>query len=358
MSAMEKIRIEKTKAPKPKCDVSKVAFGTVFSDHMFLMDYEKGKGWYDPRIVPFGPIEISPAATVLHYAPEVFEGLKAYRTPEGRIQLFRPIENIKRLNVSAERMCLPQVDEEMMMEALKQLVTVDHDWVPSEPDTSLYIRPVLFGTDEQLGIHAPHHCIFAIITCPVGSYFPQGINPVKIIIEKDDVRAVRGGTGFAKCGGNYAASLRAGERAEEMGYSQVLWLDGVERKYIEEAGGMNVMFKIDGKVVTPALLGSVLPGITRKSIIHILESWNVPVEERMLSLEELIDSIKNGKLEECWCCGTAAVISPIGELTYDNVKYTINDFRTGDMTRKLYEELTGIQWGKRPDPFNWIVPVI
>ncbi len=355
---MEKIRIERTTAPKPKCDMSKVAFGTVFSDHMFLMDYEKGKGWYDPRIVPFGPLSISPAATVLHYAPEVFEGMKAYRTPGGKVQLFRPIENIRRMNVSAERMCLPQIDEDMMMEALKQLVIVDQDWVPSEPDTSLYIRPVLFGTDEQLGIHAPHHCIFAIISCPVGAYFREGINPVKIIIEKEDVRAVRGGTGFAKCGGNYAGSLRAGERAEAEGYSQVLWLDGVERKYVEEAGGMNVMFKIEGKIVTPALLGSVLPGITRKSIIQILKSWNVPVEERLLSLDELLDSIKTGKLEECWCCGTAAVISPIGELAYDNVKYTINDFKTGPLTRKLYEELTGIQWGKKPDPFGWIVPVV
>lgn len=354
---MEKIRIVRTASPKPKCDVSKVQFGTVFSDHMFLMDYEKGKGWFDPRIVPFGPLEISPAANVLHYAPEIFEGMKAYRTPEGKIQLFRPIENIKRMNVSAERMCLPQIDEEMMMEALKQIVTVDKDWVPSEPGTSLYIRPFLFGTDAQLGLHTPHHCTFAIITCPVGSYFPEGINPVRIIIEKDDVRAVKGGTGFAKCGGNYAASLRAGEQAAAQGYSQVLWLDGVERKYVEEAGGMNVMFKIEGKVVTPSLLGSVLPGITRKSLIKILESWNIPVEERLISLDELLDSIKTGKLEEAWCCGTAAVISPIGELAYDNTKYTINGFKTGPLVSKLYEELTGIQWGKKTDSFGWTVTV-
>jgi branched-chain amino acid aminotransferase len=216
----------------------------------------------------------------------------------------------------------------------------------------------MFGTDEKLGIHTPHHCIFSIITCPVGSYFPEGINPVKILIEKNDVRAVKGGTGYVKCGGNYAASLRAGEKASEQGYAQVLWLDGVERKYIEEAGGMNVMFKIDGKVVTPALMGSVLSGITRKSIIQILESWNIPVEERLLSLDELLDSIRTGKLEEAWCCGTAAVISPIGELAFDNIKYTINDFKTGTLTKKLYDELTGIQWGKRPDPFGWNVPVI
>ncbi|MFA7219563.1 MAG: aminotransferase class IV, partial [Synergistaceae bacterium] len=207
-------------------------------------------------------------------------------------------------------------------------------------------------------IHTPHHCIFSIITCPVGSYFREGINPVRIAIEKDDVRAVKGGTGYAKCGGNYAASLRAGERAAAQGYSQVLWLDGVERKYIEEAGGMNVMFKIDGKVVTPALLGSVLAGITRKSLIEILKSWNIPVEERLISLDELLDAINTGRLEECWCCGTAAVISPIGELAYDNKKYTINDFKTGTLTKKLFDELTGIQWGKRPDPFGWTVPVV
>ena len=291
---MEKIRIQKTAAPKPKCDVSKIGFGTVFSDHMFIMDYEKGKGWFDPRIVPFGPFQISPAATVLHYAPEIFEGMKAYRTPEGKIQLFRPLENVRRMNVSAERMCLPLIDEEIMMNALKELVKFDQDWVPSEPDTSLYIRPFMFGTDEKLGIHTPHHCIFSIITCPVGSYFPEGINPVKILIEKNDVRAVKGGTGYVKCGGNYAASLRAGEKASEQGYAQVLWLDGVERKYIEEAGGMNVMFKIDGKVISPALMGSVLSGITRKSIIQILESWSIPVEERLLSLDELLDSIRTG----------------------------------------------------------------
>lgn len=355
---MEKIKIEKTTTPKPKYDISKVEFGTVFSDHMFIMDYEKKKGWYDPRIVPFAPFRISPAATVLHYAPEIFEGMKAYRTAEGRVQLFRPTENIKRMNVSAERMCLPLIDEDMMMAALNEIVKVDQDWVPSEPGTSLYIRPFMFGTDEQLGIHTPHNCIFSIITCPVGSYFHEGIDPVRIAIEKDDVRAVKGGTGYAKCGGNYAASLRAGERAAEQGYSQVLWLDGVERKYVEEAGGMNVMFKIDGKVVTPALLGSVLAGITRKSIIEILGSWNIPVEERLLSLDELLESIKTGRLEECWCCGTAAVISPIGELAVDNKKYTINDFKTGSITKKLYDELTGIQWGKRPDPFGWMVPIV
>lgn len=355
--SMEKIRIEKTKSPKKKCDVSKVAFGTVFTDHMFLLDYEKGKGWHDPRIVPFQNLSLSPACVVFHYAPEIFEGMKAYRTPKGRVQLFRPIENFKRMNNSAERMCLPQLEEKMFMEALNQFVALEQDWVPREPFTSLYIRPFLMATDEKLGIHTPDHCLFCIIASPVGSYFPEGINPVKMLIEKEDVRAVRGGTGFAKCGGNYAGSLRAGERAAEAGYAQVLWLDAIERKYIEEGGGMNVMFKIAGKVITPALLGSVLPGITRKSLIELLKREGISVEERLISVDEIRESIKKGTLEECWCCGTAAVLSPIGELAFDKEKFIINDFKTGPLAKKLYDELTDIQWGKKADPFGWTVAV-
>ena len=354
---MEKIRIEKNANPKPKCDVSNVGFGKVFTDHMFLMDYNSEKGWYDPRIVHFAPFSISPASVVFHYAPEIFEGMKAYRTSEGKIQLFRPEENIKRMNISAERMCLPQIDEEFFMEALMKLVEVEQDWVPKEPFTSLYIRPFLFASDEQLGIHTPHNCVFCIIMCPVGSYFKEGINPVKMLIETNDVRAVRGGTGFAKCGGNYAGSLRAGEKAASLGYAQVLWLDAIEKKYIEEGGGMNVMFKIDGKVVTPALSGSVLAGITRKSLIEILKSWNVPVEERQISVDELKAAMKAGKLEECWCCGTAAVLSPIGELAYGDEKFIINDYKTGPMAKKLYDTLTGIQWGSAEDKFGWTKPV-
>ena len=353
---MQEIRIEKTKNPKQKCDVAKVGFGTVFTDHMFVMNYKDGK-WQDPRIVPFGPFSISPAATVLHYAPEIFEGLKAYRTPAGHIQMFRPIENIRRMNNSAERMCLPKMDENMFMEALKTLVTVEKDWVPREPYTSLYIRPVMFGTDAKLGVHAPKEVTFCIILSPVGPYFKEGMNPVKMLIEKDDVRAVRGGTGFAKCGGNYAASLRAGERAEEEGYSQVLWLDAVEKKYIEEGGGLNVMFKVGGKGVTPMLNGAILPGVTRKSLIDIMKRDGIPCEERLISLDEIAKAVKDGKLEECWCCGTAAVVGPIGELLYDGKTYRINDFKTGPMAQRLYDELTDIQWGKKPDPFGWTVPV-
>lgn len=351
------ISITKTTTPKQKPDTNGIPFGTYFSDHMFLMDYEAGKGWINPRIVPYAPISLDPASMVFHYAQEIFEGMKAYRTAEGKVQLFRPTENVKRMNNSGERMCIPPIDEETFMTALKTLLEIDQDWVPSEPDTSLYIRPFIIATDPHVGVHASHTYLFMIITCPVGSYYKEGINPVKIMIENEDVRAVRGGTGFTKCGGNYAASLRAGERAEKAGYSQVLWLDGVERKYIEEVGSMNVMFKINGKIITPALLGSVLPGITRKSCIEILKDWGYEVEERKISVDELIAAAKNGTLEEAWGTGTAAVVSPIGEISYAGETYTIGNFQIGEVTQKLYDTLTGIQWGKIDDPYGWVVPV-
>ena len=354
---MAEIRIEKTTHPKEKPDSDKLSFGKYFTDHMFVMNYEKGKGWFDPRVVPFAPFEISPAAMVLHYAPEIFEGLKAYRTPDGTVQLFRPQENIDRMNRSAERMCLPQIDPKLFMEGLLTLVKTDQDWVPSGADTTLYIRPFLFATDEKLGVHAPSKCTFAIILSPVGPYFPEGVNPVKIFIEKEDVRAVRGGTGFAKCGGNYAGSLRAGERAEAKGFAQVLWLDGVEKKYVEEGGGMNIMFKIKGKVVTPALLGTVLPGITRKSVIEMLKSWGVEVEERLVTLEEILEGIKNGDVEEAWCTGTGAVISPIGEFATEDETYPIGEFKSGPLALKLYHSLTDLQFGRSEDKFGWTVRV-
>ncbi len=354
---MAEIRIEKTAHPKEKPDSGNLSFGKYFTDHMFVMDYEKERGWFDPRVVPFAPFELSPAAMVLHYAPEIFEGMKAYRTPDGSVQLFRPEENISRMNKSAERMCLPQIDPELFMEGLLTLVKTDIDWVPSGADTTLYIRPFLFATDEKLGVHAPSKCIFAIILSPVGPYFPEGVNPVRIFIEKEDVRAVRGGTGYAKCGGNYAGSLRAGERAGAKGFSQVLWLDGVEKKYVEEGGSMNIMFKIKDKVVTPALTGTVLPGITRKSVIEMLRSWGVEVEERLVTLEEILKGIKNGDVEEAWCCGTAAVISPIGEFATEDERYPIGEFKSGPLALKLYHALTDLQFGRREDNFSWMVRV-
>ncbi|MDO5562821.1 MAG: branched-chain amino acid aminotransferase [Synergistaceae bacterium] len=354
---IQEIKINKTQTPKSKGDLKDLGFGKIFTDHMFLMDYDKDKGWHDARIVSFAPLEISPASVVLHYAPEIFEGMKAYRTPKGKIQLFRPMENIKRMNNSAERMCLPKIDEDMFMDALKKLVELEKDWVPSEPFTSLYIRPFMFANDAHLGVHTPEKVVFVIILSPVGSYFKEGINPVRMLIEKDDVRAVKGGTGFAKCGGNYAGSLRAAEIALQKGYAQVLWLDAVEKKYIEEGGGMNVMFKIGGKIITPMLTGSILPGITRKSILELAKSEGIPCEERLISVQEIEEAVRKGTLEECWCCGTAAVIGPIGELAFGDEKFTINDFKTGPMARRLYDELTDIQWGKSEDKFGWTVPV-
>ena len=352
------ISITKTTTPKAKPqDESKLGFGKIFTDHMFLMDYSEGEGWHNGRIVPFGPIPTNPASTVFHYGAEIFEGMKAYRAENGDIQLFRPMENIKRLNNSAERLCLPQLDEEGCLDILNTIVELEKDWVPHSEGTSLYIRPFLYGNDPHLGVHAVKNAVFAVICSPVGAYYAEGINPVKIAIESQDVRAVRGGTGYAKCGGNYAASLRAGQRAEEKGYTQVLWLDGVHRKYIEEVGAMNVMFKIDGKIITPALTGSVLPGITRKSCIELLKDWGYTVEERAFSVDELFEAAENGTLEEAWGTGTAAVVSPIGHLFYNNKEYTVANNQIGELTQKLYDELTGIQWGKREDKHGWTVRV-
>ena len=351
------IKITKTTCPKEKPDSSALGFGKIFTDHMFIMDYSREKGWYDARIVPFENISIHPASTVLHYGSEIFEGLKAYRRADGKVQMFRPIENIRRMNNSAERLCLPQMDEDMALEILKTFVDCEQDWTPSAPGTSLYLRPFMFGNDETLGVHAVHNARFMIIASPVGSYYKEGINPVKIMIEDQDVRAVRGGTGYAKCGGNYAASNRAGERAEQKGYSQVLWLDGVERKYIEEVGAMNVMFKINGEVVTPMLSGSILPGITRKSCIEVLKSEGYKVSERLLSIDELEQAMADGTLEEAWGCGTAAVVSPIGELSYKGKVFTVNGGKIGEVTQHLYDTLTGIQWGKIEDKFGWTLPL-
>ncbi len=335
----------------------KLGFGKYFTDHMFVMEYDEGQGWHDARIVPFGNITLHPASTVLHYGAEIFEGLKAYRTAEGGVQLFRPMENIKRMNASAERMCLPTLDEDQAMEILETYVRHESKWVPRSFGTSLYLRPYLFGNDKALGVHTVKSAVYMIIASPSGSYYSEGINPVKIMIEDEDVRTVRGGTGTAKCGGNYAASTRAGERASKKGYTQVLWLDGVERKYIEEVGAMNVMFKIDGEIVTPALTGSILPGITRKSCIEVLKSLGYKVSERLISVDELTEAMENGKLEEAWGCGTAAVVSPIGKLMYRDKEYVINGEKIGEVTQKLYDILTSIQWGKSEDTFGWVYKI-
>ena len=348
------IKIVKNESPVAMPKDSELGFGKFFSSHMFVMEYNVEEGWHNARIIPFGNISLHPASTVLHYGAEIFEGLKAYRTESGSVQLFRPLENIKRMNNSAERMCLPTIDEDMALEILETFVRHEAEWVPHSFGTSLYLRPYMFGNDEVLGVHTVHNAVFMIIASPSGSYYKEGINPVKIMIENEDVRTVRGGTGYAKCGGNYAASTRAGDRASKKGYSQVLWLDGVERKYVEEVGAMNVMFKIDGEIVTPELTGSILPGITRKSCIEVLRNLGYKVTERLISIDELIDATKNGRLEEAWGCGTAAVVSPIGRLMYNDVEYVINGEQIGEVTQRLYDILTGIQWGKIEDTYGWV----
>ena len=348
------IKIIENKAPWNLPAESELGFGKYFANHMFVMDYEAGRGWENPRIVPFENISLHPASTVLHYGSEIFEGLKAYRTESGEIRLFRPMENIRRMNSSAERMCLPLLDENDALEILETFVKHEEKWVPHSFGTSLYLRPFMFGNDESLGVHTVSRATFMIIASPSGSYYKEGINPVKIMIESEDVRTVRGGTGYVKCGGNYAASNRAGERANQKGYSQVLWLDGVHRKYIEEVGAMNVMFKIDGEIVTPMLTGSILPGITRKSCIEVLKNLGYKVSERLLSVDELVNAMKENRLEEAWGCGTAAVVSPIGRLMYEDVEYVINGEKIGAVTQQLYDILTGIQWGKVEDSFGWV----
>ncbi|MCJ7986103.1 branched-chain amino acid aminotransferase [Priestia sp. OVL9] len=332
-------------------------FGKVFTDHMFIMDYTEGQGWHDARIVPYQPITLDPASMIFHYGQSVFEGLKAYVTKKEQVLLFRPDENFKRLNKSNDRLCIPHVDENLALEALKQLIKIDREWIPTAEGTSLYIRPFVIATEPYLGVAPSDRYQFIIILSPVGSYYKEGIAPVKIAVESEFVRAVAGGTGTAKTGGNYASSLKAQQLSDSKGYSQVLWLDGVERKYIEEVGSMNIFFKIDGEVVTPSVNGSILEGITRKSIIELLKHWDMPVTERRISMEEIKQAYSEGKLEEAFGTGTAAVISPIGELFWNNEKMVINDGNTGEVSQKLYDTLTGIQNGTVEDPFGWAVEV-
>ena len=351
------IKITLTDHPAKKPDGKNLGFGKIFTDHMFCMNYTEGIGWHDARIEPFHDITLSPACVVFHYGQEMFEGLKAYRGVDGKIRLFRPIMNARRTNNSNRRLCIPELPEEDFVEAVKAIVSVDRDWIPSEPDTSLYIRPFIIATDAFLGVAPSKTYLFCIILSPSGAYYASGLKPVGIWIEDDYVRAVRGGMGFAKTGGNYACSLAAQVKAHDDGYSQVLWLDGVERKYIEEVGAMNIFFKIAGKIVTPMLNGSILPGITRDSVIHVCKHWGLPVEERKVSVYELLDAQKNGTLEEVFGSGTAAVISPVGKLRYIDEVMTIGDGSIGPVSQKLYDTVTGIQLGKLEDKFGWRVEV-
>lgn len=345
-----------TLKPKPQ-DETKLGFGRLFTDHMFNMDYNPDKGWHNARIEPYTNIDMNPATMVLHYGQAVFEGMKAYRTPKGNIQLFRPQSNFHRMNASNRILCIPEIDEHFALHALKELLRVERDWVPSSPGTSLYIRPTIIATDVFLGVKASDTYRFFIILSPVGAYYPEGFNPVKIWVTKRYVRAVRGGIGEAKTPGNYAASLYAGEQAHKEGYTQVLWLDGVEQRYVEEVGSMNIFFYIDGELITPALNGSILPGVTRDSIISLARLWGIPCSERRIAIEEIINAQKEGKQVEIFGSGTAAVVSPVGIVKYRDEVITINDNQVGPMTRKLYEALTDIQYGRAEDPRGWVEKV-
>ena len=355
---MLNIKYELVENRKAKPDQNALGFGRYFTDHMFIMDYTEGKGWHDARIVPYGPLSMDPACMVFHYAQEMFEGLKAYRTADGTVQLFRPDKNIERMNNTNERLCIPKLDPSDVLDAIKALVATEEEWVPSLDGTSLYIRPFIIATDIQLGVHPSHTYKFMIILSPVGSYYPEGIKPVKIFVENEYVRAVKGGTGFAKVGGNYACSLIGQKKAEQMGYSQVLWLDGIEHKYIDEVGAMNVFFVINGKIITPSLAeGSILPGVTRASCIELLRDMGYVVEERRLSIEEVENAYRNGTLNEAFGTGTAAVVSPMGLLDNGKEKMIINNQEIGPVAQKLYDTLTGIQWGKVEDKYGWTVKV-
>ena len=350
--------VEKTKTPKARpADDSKLGFGHIFTDHMFMMDWDREKGWHDAKILPFQDVPLSPAANCLHYSQEVFEGMKAYRTADGVVQLFRPAENFKRMNTSCDRICMPTIDVDFCVKALEALVELDAEWVPKTYGASLYIRPFMIAPERNLGAHTSTDYKFFIIMSPSGAYYESGLAPVKIYVETNYVRAVRGGTGHVKTGGNYAASMKAQEVAEEQGYSQVLWLDAIHHRYVGEVGAMNVMFVLGDEVVTPELDGTILPGITRDSVLRICRDWGLPTEERRISVEELLQAQKEGKLEEVFGTGTAAVISPVGKLRYKDDVMVIGDNKIGPLSQKLYDTVTGIQLGSLEDKYGWRVKV-
>jgi branched-chain amino acid aminotransferase len=349
--------IQKTSNPKPKPDQTKLGFGIHFTDHMLNMDYAPDLGWHNGRIEPYAPFVLNPATMVLHYGQGIFEGLKAYRRKDNGIQLFRPRDNFKRLNYSARKLCMPEINADIALQGLKQLLQLEAQWVPGQPGTSLYIRPTMLATDPFLGVRASYTYRFYIILSPVGAYYAEGFNPIKIMVTREHVRAVRGGIGDTKTLGNYAASLLAGQQAHDQGFTQVLWLDGVEQKYVEEVGSMNIFFVINGELITPALSGSILPGITRDSVLKLARRWNLPAAERKISIDEVLEAHKTGALTEIFGSGTAAVISPVGQLKYEDQVITVGAGQVGPIAQKLYDAITDIQYSRAEDPLGWIEPV-
>ncbi len=351
---MSDIKITKAKTSKiDTVDFENLGFGEVFSDHMFSMDYENGE-WINPRIEPYGKIEFEPAMCTLHYAQAVFEGLKAFHVRDGSINIFRPEKNLERMNRSNERMCIPTIDKDMFFDAMTELVKLERDWIPKDTGHSLYIRPFIFGTENFLGVHPSSTYRFMIILSPVGAYYKEGFNPVSLLVPEEYVRAIKGGVGDAKTAGNYAASLLPAEIAQEKGFTQVLWLDGEHHKYIDEVGTMNIFFVIDDEVITPPLEGSILPGVTRDTVLDLTKSWGMKVSERRISIDELIQSSKEGRLQEVFGTGTAAVISPVDEIQYRETNININHGQIGPIARRLFEEITGIHYGEIPDTHGWI----
>ncbi len=351
------ITITKSETLKDHPEGSALGFGTHFTDHMFNMDYNPEDGWHNPRIEPYAPLQMDPSTMVLHYGQAIFEGLKAYRTESGETMLFRPKDNLSRFNRSGNMLCMPEIDEDLMLKGLMELLKIEKDWVPSEPGTSLYIRPTIIATDPYIGLRSSNTYRFFIILSPVGAYYPEGFDPVKIWVTKDYVRAVRGGVGTAKTAGNYAASLYATELAQKDGYTQVLWLDGVELKYIEEVGSMNIFFMIGDELITPELNRSILSGVTRDSVLQLAKHWGIKTVERKISIDEVYEAHAQGTLKEIFGSGTAAVVSPVGMIKFDNNEIEISEGAVGPLAAKLFDELMNIQYGKADDPFGWTMVV-
>ncbi len=351
-----KIKITKTAPakhkPKHKNEAT-LGFGKIFTDHMFTMQYRDGKGWYNPAIEPYQAFALDPACICLHYAQLIFEGLKAYRGKGGEIFLFRPLENARRMNNSARRLCMPAVDENLFLEAVRELVLIEKDWIPKGLGTSLYIRPTMIATEPALGVHASPEYLFFIIVGPVGAYYPEGFSPTKIYVEEHYVRSAPGGIGYCKAAANYAASLYASKAAQDKGYTQVLWLDAVHKKYVEEVGTSNIFFLIGDELVTPPLGGTILPGVTRDSVIEMARSWGIPVMERPIAMEEVIQAAERGLLNEAFASGTAAIVSPIGRMFFRGKEHKIGSGKTGPLTERLYNEILQIQYGQKEDPFGW-----